>query len=97
MKPEAKVVKAVMREFRKRGGKIIKTTPPGVEDGTPDLVGCLHRRMFCIECKAQEEEPSPLQKKRLKEWAAAGAVTMLVWDVRQLTALLDSLGRATPH
>ena len=88
MKPEAKVVRDVMREFRTHGGKIIKTTPPGVEVGTPDLLGCLKGRMWCIECKAEEEEPSPLQKKRLEEWAAAGAVTMLVWDVGQLRGLL---------
>ena len=91
MKPEAKVVRAVMREFRAHGGKIIKTTPPGVEVGTPDLLGCLNGRMWCIECKAEEEEPSPLQKKRLDEWSKAGAVTMLVWDVEQLRALLRAM------
>ena len=91
MKPEAKVVRAVLAEFRKRGGKAVKTTPPSIEAGTPDILACLKGRMWCIECKAQEEEPSPLQKKRLEEWSKAGAVTMLVWDVEQLRALLRAM------
>lgn len=93
MKPEKKVVNAVLKELRARGAKALKTCPPGVEAGTPDILACWRGRMLTIECKAQEEEPSPLQKKRLQEWSDAGAITMLVWDLQQVRNLLDVLER----
>lgn len=91
MKPEKKIRTACIKLLHQHGGKAIPTCPPGVEAGTPDILACLKGRMWCIECKAQEEEPSPLQKKRLDEWSKAGAVTMLVWDVEQLRALLRAV------
>lgn len=91
MKPEAKVVKAVLTLLRERGAKAIKTTPPGVESGTPDILACWQGLCLAIECKASEGmEPSPLQKVRLREWAAAGAVTMCVWSADQVALILDA-------
>lgn len=88
---EKSVVNAVLRELRARGAKVIKTAPPGVEAGTPDILGCWRGRALAIECKRADVEPTPLQLRRLQEWAAADAITMVVWDVGQARGLLDHL------
>lgn len=49
-------------------------TPFGIT-GHPDLYGCYQGRHIEIEVKRPGEEPTDLQRKRLAEWAAAGAIT----------------------
>ena len=62
---------------RELGVKAIKFRPDGfTETGTPDVLGCLppSGRIIALERKRKGEEITPLQAKRLREWAAAGAI-----------------------
>ncbi len=91
MKPEQRVVKAVLAEIKRRGGKAVKTQPPGVEAGTPDILAALNGVCLAVECKAPNCKASPLQLRRLAEWNAAGAVAVVVDDVRKFVAMLDAM------
>lgn len=69
--------RAMDRLKRELGVKAIKFRPDGyTETGTPDVLGCLppFGRMVVLERKRKGEEITPLQAKRLREWAAAGAI-----------------------
>jgi Holliday junction resolvase len=57
--------------------------------GAPDIFLCHKGRFIAIETKATEkDEPTPLQKRRLREIAAAGGVALVVdesnWEVVKL-------------
>jgi len=45
------------------------------EAGTPDIAGCIQGRSFWIELKRPGEEPTVIQRKRIREWSDAGAIT----------------------
>lgn len=63
------------------------------ERGTPDIVGCLCGRMFLFECKrSADEEPEKIQKWRLAEWEAAGAVAERVDSLDEVKAILQREG-----
>lgn len=63
------------------------------ERGTPDIVGCINGRMIAFECKRDEnEEPTQIQKWRLSEWIAAGAVVGSVSDLWQVQMTLCMMG-----
>lgn len=63
------------------------------ERGTPDVIGCVHGRMVAFECKRDATEgPEEIQKWRLAEWLAAGAVVGAVSDVWQVDMTLRLMG-----
>lgn len=63
------------------------------ERGTPDVVGCINGRMVAFECKrTEDEEPTKIQKWRLSEWIAAGAVVGGVSDVSHVKLILSIMG-----
>lgn len=74
---------AMRRLARELGVKAIKFRPDGrVETGTPDVLGCLppSGRMIALERKRKDEKITPLQAKRLREWAAVGAIVGVFED-----------------
>lgn len=76
------------------GGKAINIHgSPFSERGTPDVIGCINGRLVAFECKRDEkEEPTPIQKWRLSEWIAAGAVVGGVSDLWQVQMILCLMG-----
>ena len=63
------------------------------ERGTPDIIGCINGRLVAFECKRDEdEEPTPIQKWRLSEWIAAGAIVGGVSDLWQVQMILCLMG-----
>ena len=76
------------------GGKAINIHgSPFTERGTPDIIGSINGRMIAFECKRDEsEEPTPIQKWRLSEWIAAGAVVGGVSDLWQVQMILHLMG-----
>lgn len=60
---------------RKRHG-----TPYGVT-GDCDIYGCIDGRHFEIEIKLDYNKPTKLQEQRMKEWAAAGALTGVAYNL----------------
>lgn len=63
------------------------------ERGTPDVIGSIRGRMIVFECKRDAtEEPTDIQKWRLSEWIAAGAVVGAVSDVWHVDLILRLMG-----
>lgn len=60
--------------------------------GQPDLIGCIGGRMFAIELKQPGKRPTPLQFKRLRAWAKAGALAGWARTEVELDDLLSHLG-----
>lgn len=63
------------------------------ERGTPDIIGSVNGRTVAFECKRSTKEgPEDIQKWRLSEWIAAGAVVGAVSDVWQVDMILRLMG-----
>lgn len=63
------------------------------ERGTPDVIGCIDGKMVAFECKRTAKEGlEDIQKWRLSEWIAAGAVVGGVSDVWQVQLILQLMG-----
>ena len=63
------------------------------ERGTPDIVGCINGRAVVFECKRDaKEDLEDLQKWRLCEWIAAGAVVGGVSDLWHVQYILQLMG-----
>ncbi len=92
MKPEKIIVNKIMKLIQQRGGKVLKTTPPGVESGTGDLLGAYRGRSLHFEVKkGPKEEATKIQQRRCKEWKKAGAVSGVVDSPAQVEVILDAL------
>lgn len=66
---------------------------PYSERGTPDIIGCINGRLLAFECKRTEDEDlTKIQKWRLSEWIAAGAVVGGVSDLWQVQMILSLMG-----
>lgn len=87
---EKSIVNEILKWLRGIGAKAIKTTPPGVEAGTPDILGCWRGRAFAIECKRPGEDATPLQKHRLAQWADAGALVCVADSLEKVQILFDA-------
>lgn len=65
------------------------------ERGTPDVIGCIDGKMIAFECKRDESEDlTKIQKWRLSEWIAAGAIVGGVsdlWHVKMILCLMGVL------
>lgn len=85
---ETAIVKKCMALIRECGGYVIKTQPPGVPSGTPDLLACIAGVMYAIEVKRPGNKPTKLQEHRLKQWRDAGAVAVWVDSVDALADLI---------
>lgn len=63
------------------------------ERGTPDVIGCINGRFIAFECKRDDSEDlEPIQKWRLGEWYAVGAVVGGVSDVFHVKLILMLMG-----
>lgn len=63
------------------------------ERGTPDVIGCIRGRMVAFECKRDAtEDLEKIQKWRLSEWIAAGAVVGGVSDLDHVKLILQLMG-----
>ena len=66
---------------------------PFCERGTPDVIGCINGRMIAFECKRDtKEDLEDIQKWRLCEWIAAGAVVGGVSDLSHVKLILMLMG-----
>jgi hypothetical protein len=75
---EKALVKRIMKQLRAGGAKVLKLHGDAfIEMGTPDLLGCYRGRAFAIEAKVDGRPTTETQDLRLKEWEAAGAVTIV--------------------
>lgn len=63
------------------------------ERGTPDIIGCINGRTVAFECKRDDStDLEEIQKWRLSEWIAAGAIVGGVSNVEQVQLILMLMG-----
>lgn len=63
------------------------------ERGTPDVIGCIAGRLVAFECKRDaKEDARKIQKWRLCEWIAAGAVVGSISEVWHAQMILCLMG-----
>jgi hypothetical protein len=60
--------------------------------GDPDITGCICGRHFEFEVKRAGQQPTPLQARRLREWAEAGSMVAVVTSVEETREALRSHG-----
>lgn len=76
---ESNYVTQIIAAVKEIGGKAIKfVETPFSEIGSPDIFICLRGVFIVIETKIGNNEASEIQKQRLREWAKAGAITLIV-------------------
>ena len=63
------------------------------ERGTPDVIGCVDGRAVAFECKRDPgESETAIQRWRLAEWLASGAVVGSVSSVEDVDLILRLTG-----
>jgi hypothetical protein len=94
---------AVAARLRRSWGAVVLNVHGGGTSqaaGHPDLIGCLLGRFLAIELKQPGKVPTPLQMKRLRDWAAAGALAGWATteaEVDALVARVDEPGWINPQ
>jgi Holliday junction resolvase len=84
MTPEAKVKRTVRAHLVAMGAYYFYPVTGGYgTSGVPDIVGCYNGTFFGIECKANGNKPTPLQKKNLAAIAAAGGIALVIDESNQ--------------
>jgi Holliday junction resolvase len=75
--------------MRDRGAKAIKIHMTGfMERGTPDIIGSYRGRAFLIETKNETGKLSKIQRVRLKQWKASGAIAVSCRSVGEALSLV---------
>jgi hypothetical protein len=60
-----------------------------MESGTPDVHAVVAGVAYWLEAKLPGEKPDPIQRKRMREWAAAGAVVGVIESKAEALAIID--------
>ncbi|MDR1035445.1 MAG: hypothetical protein LBT40_02380 [Deltaproteobacteria bacterium] len=83
MKPEAKVKARAKALFEAAGAYWTPIVQSAItKAGHPDADVCFRGRFLGVECKSGKKKPTPLQRRRLREIAEAGGVSMVVNEDR---------------
>ena len=87
---EKTIVNSIMKYLHTVPGCLVRKrhgTVMGVA-GDPDLYGSLRGVHFEMEVKQVGNDPTPIQIRRLEEWAAAGAIVGVVHNVQEVRGVL---------
>lgn len=77
--PEAKVKATVVAQLKKLGAYYFYPVTGGFgSSGVPDIVGCYKGRFFGIECKANGNKPTELQRLNLAKIELTGGVALVI-------------------
>lgn len=77
--PEAKVKAKVVAQLKKLGAYYFYPVTGGFgSSGVPDIVGCYKGRFFGIECKANGNKPTELQRLNLAKIELTGGVALVI-------------------
>ncbi|HZV06190.1 MAG TPA: hypothetical protein VE999_14020 [Gemmataceae bacterium] len=91
MTSERAIVKAILAYLNEIPGCLARKRWGGGLGvaGDPDITGCICGHHFEFEVKRPGERPTALQERRLREWAAAGALAATVTTVAEVRSLLE--------
>lgn len=90
--PEKKVKTKVTTQLKALGAYYFYPVTSGFgSSGVPDIVGCYKGRFFGIECKANGNKPTTLQRTNLDKIAAQGGIALVIdeTNVSDLNRLLE--------
>jgi hypothetical protein len=81
------------------GYVVVTTASKYMQNGTPDLLGCVGGRMVAVEVKRPGEKPRPDQFGELRRWQKSGA--LVGWacaeqDIRDLLEHVEDRGWINP-
>ena len=77
--PEKKVKDKVTAQLKALGAYYFYPVTSGFgSSGVPDIVGCYKGRFFGIECKANGNKPTELQKLNLQRIGEAGGLSLVI-------------------
>lgn len=77
--PEAKVKAKVVAQLKKLGAYYFYPVTGGFgSSGVPDIVGCYKGKFFGIECKANGNKPTELQRLNLTKIGLNGGVALVI-------------------
>ena len=77
--PEKKVKDKVKAFLKDQGAYFFMPATGGYgKSGVPDIVACLNGRFIGVECKANGNQPTALQRKNLAEITGAGGIAFVV-------------------
>ena len=89
--PEGRVKQKVRKVLNELGAYYSMTVTGGFgNSGTPDYIVCFGGRFYGIECKAQDNKPTALQLKHLKDIKRNGGVALIIdeHNVEQLENMI---------
>lgn len=58
--------------------------------GQPDVTGCIRGIRFELEGKLEGNRPTKIQRKRLREWEDAGAITGVYYSVAEAVQIVET-------
>lgn len=89
MTPEGKVKKKVVEVLKRYHVYYFFPVTGGYGvSGVPDIVGCHNGRFFGIECKANGNKPTELQKSHIDRINACGGVSFVVDETNVAEAVI---------
>jgi hypothetical protein len=95
--PESLVKKKIHAILKSRGAYAVNYIGGiSANNGTPDILACLHGRFIGIEAKAGKNKPTDLQTLNLKRIDAAGGLALVI-NEENLPLLEDILDGPHPR
>jgi len=92
--PEKKVKAKVVAQLKTLGAYYFYPVTGGYgASGVPDIVACLKGRFIGIECKANGNKPTALQKMNLDNIAAQGGIALVIdeTNVNELKGMIENV------
>lgn len=92
--PEKLVKSKVVAQLKTLGAYYFYPVTGGYgASGVPDIVACLKGRFIGIECKANGNKPTALQKMNLDNIAAQGGIALVIdeTNVNELKGMIENV------
>jgi Holliday junction resolvase len=92
--PEKKVKAKVVAQLKTLGAYYFYPVTGGYgASGVPDIVACLKGRFIGIECKANGNKPTALQRMNLDQIAAQGGIALVIdeTNVNELKGMIENV------
>lgn len=91
---ESSFVVKIKRYLKDRGAYCEKIWGGGFQSaGIPDIIGCYRGYFIGIEAKVGKNQPSEIQKVKIKNIIKAGGFAKVVWTLDEVEELLDDIDR----
>lgn len=94
MPNESSFVAKIKRYLKDRGAYCEKIWGGGFQSaGIPDIIGCYRGYFIAIEAKVGNNQPSEIQKIKIKNIIKSGGFAKVVWTLDEVKQLLDNIDK----